>query len=188
MDDLVKMKTQKLSITYPGQRQMLNDLSQNLNDAVKVYQKLLQLAIEIQEALFSDNIRQILVAASQQTKLARKLQEHEKTRMALIEKVGKSFSLPSEILSLSQLIFLVPEPYATNYATLRNKLQILISQLDILCFQNARLISSNIEYVDGMLGILANLSEYSDFTYLCTGRIDNSHQHRIFSPVINREF
>jgi hypothetical protein len=174
MNSLVQMKIEKLNLKYPGQRQILNELSQNLNDAVRVYQKLLQLASEIQEALFSDKIEQILVAASQQTKLARALQEHEKIRMAVIEKVGTSFSLPSETLSLSHLISLAPEPYATNYAILRNKLQLLISKLDSLCFQNARLISSNIEYVDGMLGILTNLSKDSDSTYLCTGRIGNS--------------
>jgi len=185
---MVKMTTPKLEIEYPRQRQMLNGLFQNLNCAVKAYRKLLQLASDIQEAILSDEVEQILLVASQQAKLARKLQAHEEARMVLIEKLGTFFALPSEILSLSQLISLVPEPYATNYATLRNKLHSLISKLDALCFQNARLISSNIEYVDGMLGILANLNENSDSTYLCTGKINNSHQHRVFRPVINREF
>lgn len=190
------MKTPKLEIEYPRQRQLLNDLSQNLNCAVKAYRKLLQLSRDIQESLLSDTVEQILLLASQQAKLARKLQAHEEDRIVLIEKLftsftdgfalrfasltdafgsrGDSFALPSEILSLSQLISLVPEPYATNYITLRKKLHSLISKLNALCFQNARLISSKIEYFDGMLEILANLNENSESTYLCTGKIDNS--------------
>ena len=168
------MKTQKPEIKYQRQRQMLNDLSSNLNREVLTYRKLLQFAGEIQEALLSDEIEQILEVASQQSQLAKTLQAHEEARMVLIKKLAISFALPKETLSLSQLIPLVKEPYATNYATLRNELHSLISKLDARCFQNARLISSNIEYVNEMLGILANLSEEEESTYLCTGKIDNS--------------
>lgn len=177
------MKTPKLRIEYPEQRQLLNELSQNLNYAVKAYRKLLQLSRDIQESLLSDTVEQILLVVSQQAKLARKLQAHEEDRIVLMEKLfasltfelqDASFAPPSETLSLSQLIPLVPEPYATNYITLRKKLHPLISKLNAFCFQNARLISSKIEYFDGVLEILANLNENSESTYLCTGKIANS--------------
>ena len=188
------MKTPKIEIEYPDgrsggiefpqRRQLLNELSQNLNYAVKAYRKLLQLSRDIQESLLSDTVEQILLVASQQAKLARKLQAHEEDRIVLLEQLGNSFAppygrsggieFPPETLSLSQLIPLVPEPYATNYITLRKKLHSLISKLNAFCFQNARLISSKIEYFDGVLEILANLNEDSESTYLCTGKIANS--------------
>jgi len=193
---------------------MLDDLYFNLDCEVLAYRKLVQLASETQEAILSDKSEQILLIASQQAKLARKLQAHEEARMILIEKLfareavyevnrakpdafptrspseqgvlrAASFALPrrrgafspvqSEPLSLSQIISMVPEPYATKYATLRNELHSLISKLDVLCFQNARLIKSNIEYIDEMLFLLANLSRDSNSasTYTNTGKIDN---------------
>ena len=173
------MKTRKVEI----KRQMLNDLSFNLNCEVLAYRKLLQLANEIQEALLSDKIEQILNKASLQAKLASKLQAHEEARMVLCEKLANcvyeskpvlTFAMPKDSLSLSKLISLVPEPYAKNYAILRNELHSLISKLDVLCFQNTRLISSNIKYIDEMFKMVATLSRDSDSTYINTGKIDNS--------------
>lgn len=178
------MKTQKSEIKL--QRQMLSDLSFNLNCEVLAYRKLLKLALEIQKALLSDKTEKILKLALKQAKLAKKVEEHEKARMALIEKLASSFALSKRNLSLSQLISLVKEPYATNYTAFRDELHSLISKLDALCFQNARLISSNLEYIDGMLGILATLSRDSDSTYLCTGKINNLSRTTI--PIINRKF
>lgn len=188
-------KTRKLKTKHPVQRQMLDDLSFNLNCEVLAYRELLQLASKIQNALLSDESdlptvrygEQILIVASQQAKLARKLQAHEETRISLCEKLAASFALPfvgeephspvpPEQVSLSQLISLVPEPYATKYVTFRNELNSLISKLDVLCFQNARLISNNIQYINEMLGILATLGKDSNSisTYTNTGKINNS--------------
>jgi hypothetical protein len=168
------MKPQKLKIKYPRQRQMLNDLSFNLNCAVKAYRKLLQFASEIRAALLSDRTEQLLKIALKQTNLAKRLQAHEEARMTLIERFATSFALSKDRLNLTQLILLVPEPYATNYANLRNELNYLISKLDVICFQNCRLISSNIKYLDEMLSLLANLSGDSEATYINTGKINNS--------------
>ena len=173
------MKIQKPGIKYQRQRQMLNDLSRNLICAAKTYRKLLQLASEIQEAILSDKVEYLLKVASQQGKLARKLQAHEKARMVLIEELATSLALPEETLSLSQLISLVNEPYATHYTTLRNELHSLISKLDTLSVQNARLLSSNIKYIDEMLEIFATLSKDSDSTYLRTGKTNNSQYQSI---------
>lgn len=168
------MKTKKYQIKQKEQRKILNDLNFNLYCEVLTYRKLLQLASEIQEALLSDKIKYLLKVALKQEELAKKLGAHEKKRMVLIEKLAASFALPKKTLSLSQLISLVKEPYATNYANIRNELHSLISKLDALCFQNARLIESNIKYIDEMLFLLATLNEEEYSTYLCTGKIDNS--------------
>ena len=71
------MKTQKSEIKNQKQRQMLNDLYQNLKCEVSAYRKLLQFANEVQKALLSDRIECLLKAAAQQEKLAETLQAYE---------------------------------------------------------------------------------------------------------------
>lgn len=130
---------------FKSMSRLLTDLSNNLSDTVNTYRKLLQFAKDAQEAILADQTEQLLKITEMQTSLTRVLKVFDENRMVLIEQIASYLQLPKDKLTLSQLISSVAEPYATNYARFRNELCSLISEIDTLNSQNARLIEAGVQ-------------------------------------------
>ena len=150
-------------------KRLLEDLSQVLNAELSQYRRLLQLSCQEQEFIVTCQIDELMDITRVQETLALELKMLEEARLILVSKLSMTLEILPEELTLTRLIELVEEPYATDYAAFRQEAISLVRELQNVNSQNAYLIGRSVEYISGELKIFSALSPSQ--TYLNTGEV-----------------
>lgn len=130
---------------------MLMNLSTILEDEVKTYGKLLDLFREERNSIVRGEVDNLNDMVSKTEGLILKNKELEERRQTVMESLSKYFHLPAGELNISGLSKLVNEPFTSRYTGYRERLLIIIRELDEINKGNANLIKYALDLMNDSL-------------------------------------
>jgi len=134
-----------------------------LDEQSLVYQKLIDLMENKQQAIIKDDLNQLEEIVAQEGALAKSLTVLEKKRLDIVGQLAKELDLQDENITLSQLGEYLPEKYQVYYKKLKEKLKDSLKTVTELNKTNEDLLQASLAYVNFSLSLLAGMQNNASY-------------------------
>lgn len=160
---------------------LLEELISILEKEAFLYREFLYLLKEERDTIASFSLDRIAEITRKKVDLIDTLREAEGTRAAIVGSFGDSFKVEHIEFTISYLIGIVAEPYASRLKDCANNLSLVVREVSEFNKDNGILIERSLKYINDSIHILSGLVE-ERHTYT-----PHSHNHsqvrmgRVFS-------
>lgn len=166
---------------------MENDLISRLVTILKkeyrYYQRLNKLALGKKDSIIDNDVDKLSQLVKEDDRIITDLEELEKERILIMDKLAELYKLDPGNINYSQLIKLIPESWQEELVSLREDLLIIIDELHDRNQQNKVLIEEAIKINNFSLNVLMKALEPDNQTY---GKNSNSPDKDKITHLIDR--
>ena len=152
-----------------------------LENEIDLYQSLLLILQQEKEAVVFSKLRELNESSKEKENHVLKIRILEEQRIKFLEKIAESLEYPSSQLTLSNLIQIIDEPYATRLRNIHNVTAALLQAIQEVNNSNKALVLHSLDLVRGSLALFNNLI-CPTAVYFRSGKVvPNAHRGVVIS-------
>ena len=159
---------------------LLGSLTQVINEEIRVFNDLLDILNNEQQAIVEDDIVGIEECVSSQQKVAAKAHELEARRQRIVSELSGNLSLEKDQVNLGRLLEALEGSRATELALMREKLIDLNKKIRRVSANNSFLIRQSLRYTERCLDILTGQGPIQRGVYGQFGTVKRAAGDRSF--------
>ena len=160
--------------------ELIGNLTQIINEEVRVFNDLLDILNDEQKAIVEDNVAGIEECVLSQQHIASKAHELESRRQAIVTQLSQNLSIDADQVNLARLLEVLEGSRAKELARMREKLIKLNEKIRKVTANNSFLIRQSLRYTERCLDILTGQGPLQRGVYGQFGTVKRATGDRSF--------
>lgn len=159
--------------------QQVDNLVKVLEQQADIYNLLLVKSKEKTDVIVNGKVDELDKITKLESSLVTDIAKLEREREALVNKIAEEMNVPSEQLTMSELIKRLDKSDAEKLEKLRDRISGILNELKHANELNSRLIKNSLEYVEFSLNILS-AAHVTDNNYGNSGKVSGLKNRSFF--------
>ncbi|MCX7923032.1 MAG: flagellar protein FlgN [Clostridia bacterium] len=159
--------------------QILNELISVLEQEIKVYESILQIARNKTSIIIEGKVAELENIVKIEQSLVLQMGRLENIRENLVEKISTNIGINSSDLTISELVNHVKGNEVQKLVTCQDSLNNIITDIKNTNEVNSKLIKNSLDYIDFSLNVMTNIGTTSN-NYGSTGESGDSKKRSFF--------
>lgn len=133
---------------------LFKKLSTLLEDQIKIFKKMLELARNKQQVLVKGSIETLDQLTKDERKILTEISQIEQERMVTTQKIAEALNLKEDKIRMTDLLGVIPGEYKVSLEEMHHELLRILSELEEINEQNTELINNSLKVVNFSLNLL----------------------------------